>query len=60
MIDGASLPVRLSIDNKYFSLDHRLFAKIGIDPVYLHSVATPLPNCIANVPVLALKHVVAG
>jgi hypothetical protein len=60
MIDGASVPVRLPIDNKYFSLDRRFLAEIRIDPGYLHSFATKLPNCIANGPVLALKQVVAG
>jgi hypothetical protein len=60
MINRGSFPMWFPIDNKYLSFDHRPFAKVRVGPVYLHSVTTPLPDCIANDPVLALKPVMAG
>jgi hypothetical protein len=57
MIDRASFSVRFPIDNKYMSFDRRGFAKL---PIYFHSITTLLSHRIANAPVLALKHVVAG
>jgi hypothetical protein len=60
MIDRAGFPVRLPIDNKYLSFDRRGFAKVRRGAIYFHSVTTPLSHRILNVPVLALKHVVAG
>lgn len=60
MIDRAAFPVRFPIDNKYLSFDSRGFAKVRRGSIYFHAGTPSLPNCILNVPVLALKHVVAG
>ena len=60
MIDRAVFPVRFPIDNKYLSFDSRGFAKVRVGSIYFHAGTPALPDCIVNVPVLALKHVVAG
>jgi hypothetical protein len=60
MIDRAAFPVRFPIDNKYLSFDSRGVAKVCRGSIYFHAGTPSLTDCILNVPVLALKHVVAG
>ena len=60
MIDRASFPVWFPTHNKYLGFDRRGFAEVRRGSIYFHAGTPSLANRIVNVPVLALKHVVAG